>query len=311
MVQLSHACMYLSIRALSVVLCFQLLFIPVASATNSPQEITQITIPPLDENHAGHAQYYVHLLDLALEKTKGEGAFIISHTQKIMSQARSIVSLEQGVDINLMWTMTSKERESRLFPIRIPLIKGLLGYRVFLIRKSDQALFNNITTLDELNKFKAGQGAGWPDTKILQSNGLKVITNTKFKLLFSMLERQRFDYFPRGISEAWSELEHNKDKGLMVEPTILLKYPAPMYFFVSRKNKALGERIEQGLLQAIHDGSFDDLFYSFPAHKAIFSQTNIEGRKQFELNNPYLSQETPINDKSLWYRPDLFHSIKE
>jgi len=311
MVQLSHACIYLVIRALSVILCFQLLFIPVASGTNSPQETTQITIPPLDNNHSDHAQYFVRLLDLALEKTKSEGTFIISHTQKIMSQARSIVSLEQGVDINVMWTMTSKERESRLFPIRIPLIKGLLGYRVFLIRKSDQALFNNITTLDELSEFKAGQGADWPDTKILQSNGLKVITNTKFKLLFSMLERQRFDYFPRGMSEAWSELEHNKDKGLMVEPTILLKYPAPMYFFVSQKNKALGERIERGLLQAINDGSFDDLFYNFPAHKAIFSQTNIEGRKQFELSNPYLSKETPINNESLWYRPDLFHSIKD
>jgi len=304
---LTHIFPYIDTRAIIIFLCFQLFFSPLSYATPFHQNVTQIKTIPLDENNASHAQYYVRLLNLALEKTKGEGTFNISHTQKVMSQARAITSLEQGVDINVMWTMTSKERESRLYPIRIPLIKGLIGYRVFLIRKTDKEIFNKINTIEDLSKLKAGQGADWPDTEILRSNNLKVVTNTKFKLLFSMLERQRFDYFPRGVSEAWSELKHNNNKGFMIEPSILLKYPAPIYFFVSKSNKMLGERIKQGLLLAISDGSFDELFYNFPAHKAIFNQANIEGRKHFELNNPYLTQETPIHNENLWYKPDLFN----
>ena len=61
-------------------------------------------------------------------------------------------------------------------PIRIPLFKGLFGYRVLLIRKQEQARFDQINTQQDLAKFLGGQGTHWPDTLILQANGLRVTT---------------------------------------------------------------------------------------------------------------------------------------
>ena len=38
-------------------------------------------------------------------------------------------------------------------PVRIPIRKGILGYRIFLIRKQVREKFAKITTLDELKQL--------------------------------------------------------------------------------------------------------------------------------------------------------------
>lgn len=291
-------------RAGAALVCVATLYLFLIQSASAVTESRQIVIPRVDVTNAEHANYFVELLALAMSQTANESPFKIKHSNKEMSQGRIISALEQGVELDVIWTMTSKQRESRLLPIRIPLLKGMMGYRIFLIRAEDQLKFSNIKTLDQLKRLKAGQGTHWPDTKILLSNGLDVVTTVKFELLFPMLESARFDYFPRGINEAWVELQHHGDKRIMVEPSILLKYPAPMYFFVQRSDTALAERIERGLIQSIKDGSFDRLFYSFPAHQAIFNHKALRGRKIFELSNPYLSEATPINNPDLWFTPE-------
>ncbi len=291
-------------RARGVLVCVVVLCLFSIQSEGAETKSRQVVIPRVDVTNAEHANYFVELLTLALSKTVSESPFKINHSNKEMSQGRIISALEQGVELDVIWTMTSKQRESRLLPIRIPLLKGMMGYRVFLIRAEDQIKFSGIQTLDQLKRLRAGQGTHWPDTKILQSNGLDVVTTVKFELLFPMLESERFDYFPRGINEAWVELQHHGEKRIMVEPTIVLKYHAPMYFFVQRSDNALAERIERGLIQAIKDGSFDRLFYGFPGHQAIFNQEALRGRKIFELSNPYLSEATPINNPDLWFTPE-------
>ncbi|WP_250657921.1 transporter substrate-binding domain-containing protein [Alkalimarinus coralli] len=272
--------------------------------TSSHQEQVNLVIPRVDVSNAEHAEYFVKLLELAMEKTISDGRYQITRSQKDRSQARNLLDLEKGHNLNVLWTMTSKEREDRLLPIRIPLLKGLLGYRVFLIRKEDKNTFGSIQSLDGLRRFKAGQGAHWPDTRVLRENGIDVVTSVRFELLFTMLQEKRFDYFPRGINEAWAELKHHAQRGLIVEPSILLKYAAPMYFFVNRSDEWLANRIEKGLLTAIEDGSFDALFYGFPVHQNFFSLANIRSRKTFELVNPGLPEKTPLDIDELWYKAD-------
>lgn len=274
-------------------------------STIGDKEQVNLVIPRVDISNAEHAEYFVKLLSLAMEKTtSGDGDYQITRSQKDRSQARNLLDLEKGNNLNVLWTMTSREREDKLLPIRIPLLKGLLGYRVFLIRKEDKNTFGAIQSLDDLRAFKAGQGAHWPDTRILRENGINVVTNVRFELLFTMLQEKRFDYFPRGINEAWAELNHHAQRGLIVEPSILLKYAAPMYFFVNRSDEWLANRIEKGLLAAIEDGSFDELFYGFPVHQNFFSLANIRGRKTFELVNPGLPEKTPLDIDELWYKAD-------
>ena len=247
------------------------------------------------------SEYFVSILKLSLEKTLTSGPYKLAHAGNKMVQKRAVANLSQGISIDILWTMTSKERENILLPIRIPLLKGLLGHRIFIIKKGNEKLFSSINNIQDLKKLSAGQGIGWPDTDILKSNGFKVIESPTYISLFKMLESKRFDYFPRGVNEPWSEVLQHKDKNLVVEKTLLIQYPAPIYFFVKKDNTALASRVEKGLWLAIEDGSFNKLFQSHPSNKDIFEKANISNRKIFKVPNPLLSKETPIDNKKLWY----------
>ena len=244
--------------------------------------------------------YYIAMMTLALEKTRAtDGPFRLAMEKETMSQARAVKQLEDNQGVDIVWTMTSREREKKLRPIRIPLLKGLLGYRIFIIRKEDEYRFATIQTLEELKKLKAGQGKDWPDTKILRANGIPVEGCVKYKGLFRMLSYKRFDYFPRGVNEIWEEVRTHSD--LVVEKTLLLEYPAPIYFFVNKHNSELAQRLDKGLRLAIRDGSFDRLFRHHPSNRPIFELAQMEKRKIFLLQNPLLPEETPLWDKALWY----------
>jgi hypothetical protein len=84
-------------------------------------------------------------------------------------------------------------------PIRIPLDKGLLGWRVALVNAATPDRLAGITNVRQLAGLLAGQVADWPDTAILRHAGLKVLTSQDYGNLFPMLQRNRFDYFPRSV----------------------------------------------------------------------------------------------------------------
>jgi hypothetical protein len=189
--------------------------------------------------------------------------------------------------VNLFWTMTSKQREEVLLPIRFPLFKGLLGCRVFLIKKDQQLKFNRLKNIKQLKSLSAGQGKDWPDTEILLANQFKVTTSTKDENLFKMLAKERFDYFPRAIHEARSEIAQHDS--LTIEKRFMLYYDSPFYFFVNKLNERLASRIEYGLKISINDGSFDQLFDSHPVSANILSQFRRSDREVILLKNHQLT----------------------
>jgi len=152
------------------------------------------------------SEYFVQLLKLALDKTETKLNKVKLESTIRMQQGRAVQQLLMGKNIDVIWTVTSIAREEKLLPIRIPLLKGLLGHRVLIIRKEDKKKFSSITSLEDLKHFSAGQGHDWPDTEILRANQIDVITAANYEGLFTMLEARRFDYFPRGVNEAWQEL---------------------------------------------------------------------------------------------------------
>jgi len=282
-------------------LFFLILLITCTSSLISANELVVRHVPPEGEVDLRNT-YFIDLLNLTLEKTrKEEGEFRLETSDSKMNQSRAIMSVSQNQYLDIVWTMTSKNREDILRPIRIPLLKGLLGHRVFIIRKQDKAKFEAIQSPHELKPLFAGQGHDWPDSKILKSNGFNVMIVPNYDGLFGMLSLGRFDYFPRGVNEAWSEVNSHPDKGLMVEETILLKYSAPIYFFVHKHNSSLADRLERGLNLAIEDGSFDRLFREHPNNKSLFNKLNIQNRKIFHLDNPFIPGETPLDKPELWY----------
>ncbi|WDE00382.1 hypothetical protein [Thalassomonas actiniarum] len=247
--------------------------------------------------------YFTDLLTLALKKTEATaGPFELLSYAAPMNQSRALSSLNQDYGVDIVWTMTSNERELNYLPIRIPLLKGLLGHRIFLIHKKDRQKFANISTLEQLQALSAGQENGWPDIEILKSNGFNVVTGYQYAGLFKMLADNRFDYFPRGMNEIWQEAPIYSGLELMVEPGIVVYYPAPIYFFVAKNQPALAKRIETGLMLAIRDGSFEQLFLSHPSNQEMFIKTRLEQRKIFRLENPLLPEKTPLKNPELWYQ---------
>ncbi|QEY19042.1 diguanylate cyclase [Cellvibrio sp. KY-GH-1] len=212
-----------------------------------------------------------------------------------------VINEVQGGQMHVMWTATDKEKEEQLLPIRIPLFKGMFGFRVFIINRDTQSKFDGIESFDQLkNAITFGQGRTWADTEILKAGGLTVVTTMKFSGLMHMVDGGRFDAFPRGVHEPWSELEAFSQLNLSVEKNLVLHYKMPFYFFVSNTNRELGRDIEMGLNRAIADGSFDRMFYANEAVQSALEKANLKNRRVFEIPNPNLSSATPIERKELW-----------
>ena len=198
--------------------------------------------------------------------------------------------------------MTDLEREANFLPVRIPLMQGLMGYRVILINKQDEALFARMS-VDELKQLPCYQGADWPDTTILRANGFKVRGVSDYKRIHTMLDKGAIHCFPRGLLEAWGEITMKQLQNTMVDRHFLLIYPTDMYFFVHQDNHALAALIEKGLRAAIKDGSFARLLKNYPPHKEALEQVDFLHREIVHLQNPLLPAATPLGDKSLWFSP--------
>lgn len=247
--------------------------------------------------------YFLDVLRLALDKTRAEyGDYVLEPSSQAMPQSRAIRLLSDNQELDVLWSMTSRQREAQLLPVRIPLLKGLMGYRLFIIRAEDQTWFDNVRTLDQLRELRAGQGHDWPDTEILRANGFHVETSTEYEDLFRMLEAGRFDFFPRALNEPWSEVTASGSDHLTVEQQLLLYYPTASYFFVNRHNAELAERLEKGLEAAIADGSFDELFFGHPVNAYALSHASLGTRRMIKLVNPLLPAETPLQRKNLWWQ---------
>lgn len=248
-----------------------------------------------------HWEYPLKLLELGLKKS-GNSYTLRPSAKSAILQGRAILALERGdPGLTLLWTMTDTERESKLLPIRIPIYKGLIGWRIPLVRRDRADLFKDVKSLTALRSFSAGQGHDWPDTAILKSNGLQVETSSRYASLFDMLAVGRFDYFPRSVAEIWSELETTTTQGLTADPHVVLHYPTAFYFFVAKGNTRLASDLERGLNLAIADGSFDALFYRY--HGEIIARANLKGRTVIALTNPTLPPQTPLHRAELWLNP--------
>ena len=245
----------------------------------------------------------IKLLELALKETiDTDGEFSLRPIKEKVTQGRGLKFLEQG-EIDVVFLPTSKKREQRFLPIKIPLLRGILGYRVFLIHKDSINDFDEISTFEQLRKkYIAGFGTHWADRDILEDNNIRVMESPNYDNLFNMLELRRFDYFPRGITEVWRELEEfgTKHPNLIVEKQIALYYPYSVYYFVNKSNVKLASRIERGLKVLLKNGSFKKLFLKYYA--PYIKQANLENRNLFRIRNTV----DPLNapDTSWWLKEE-------
>ncbi|AWB65994.1 diguanylate cyclase [Saccharobesus litoralis] len=244
-------------------------------------------------------QYFSELIKLAIKHADNGHKYKTEEINQKLNQQQQAIRLNDG-RLSIMWAGTTPDYEERLNPIRIPLLKGLQGHRIFIIRANDQARFSSINTFADLQQFKAGQGRFWGDTSILKNADLPVVTPLKKESLFYMVDGERFDYFPLAVHEPWSEVQSRQDLQLAVEKQILLIYPMAMYFFTGKDDVALANMLRQGLNRAVANGEFDKVFYNTPHIKAALKLANLSERKVFRIKNPNLPAATPLDRKELW-----------
>ena len=242
-------------------------------------------------------QLISEILSLVLSKSDPE-ASIRQRTDEL-PQSRLIEEINLG-KVDLMWAGVDPSLESELRPVRIPILKGLLGHRIFIIKKEQQARFDNIKNLADLKQFTAGQGTLWGDTQVLKNANIPVITTLKYPNLFYMLEGERFDYFPRAVHEPWTEVTGHPQLNLTVEKNVMLVYPFAMYFFVKKDNQALHDKLYRGFEMAIADGSFNELFFNNQNIKDALTKTNIKNRTVIKIANPAMHPDTPFDRKEFW-----------
>lgn len=246
------------------------------------------------------------ILRTALEKSVAAfGPYEIKQSDQTMSPQRVQQELAlPGGRINVLACATASQLEERFLPIRIPIDKGLLGFRVFLVRAADLPRFGAVRSVQDLRGMRAGQGKDWVDNHILRAAGIPVVEGS-WDSLYSMLMAGRFDFYSRGVDEAPRELGENGARypQMALEPTLLLHYPLPRYLFVRRdtEGEQLAKRIKAGLETMLQDGTLNTLFRQ---HKGpIIERCSLDKRRLLTVPNPYLSPDTPLQRPELWYRP--------
>ncbi|MBF7072492.1 amino acid ABC transporter substrate-binding protein [Glaciecola sp. MH2013] len=279
----------------------RMLLMLVILASSSVKAATWVvTYPgPLFEGDKRH-EYPEAVLKLALEKTGVR--FEMRASERLKYQAKALRQLRENIQVNVVWSMTDRQREDELLPIRIPIAKGLIGWRVLLTHQDKPFFRKKIDSLADLQVYSAVQGLDWPDTKILQANGFNVLAAQNHTESSQLISRKQADFYPRSVIEVLPELNAlNADPDVKLKNGIALHYKAAMYFFVNKKNVTLARVIEVGLQRAIEDGSFDALFYEY--HGNMLTTLALEDMQHFELENPLLPINTPIFEEAYWYSP--------
>jgi hypothetical protein len=265
-------------------------------------------IRPLPEA-PGDTRYdhYWQLLAQALTTTEPDfGPFTLREASLPMTEPRALAELEAGRStITVLVHGNVADYEQRLLPIRFPLDKGLLGYRVFLIRSDMQPKLDLVGGLDDLRRYSIGQGRDWGDVTILRAAGLTVVEGTSYEGLFPMLAAGRFQLFSRSVVEVEEELARIKPDHpeLGIERHLMLFYPLTRYFYVSRSptGDELARRISTGLERMLKIGLFDRMFDAFKSR--FDGQIGFRDRLLMRIANPLQTPETPLSRRELWYDP--------
>lgn len=267
-----------------------------------------IKIAGVDPRFRVAQDYFAGLLQKALIRGADGRPVPPLLEQQLMEQERATQELIRGRLLDVYWMGTNSFRETHLRAIKIPLTRGLLGYRRFIIDQAAVEKFRAINNIDQLKQLVACQGRGWPDTLILRAAGLRVREISAYDHIYQSLSSGVCDYYPRGYFEVPSELTtFRKDyPGLANENSILLHYPFAIYYFVNRDNEELATWIERGLERMIDSGEFLAFMHQQPLTASIFPLKLGNNWRIFELSNAEVPSDTDYQNPRYWFQPEDF-----
>lgn len=292
--------------------CFAFLCASVLLLTGLPAqaEVQVLNIPKARSEYDIAHDYYSKLLLKALQKA-ANGRELPQLTETLtMEQGRAINELIKGKLIDVYWLGTDNHKEESLRAIRIPLERGLMGFRKFIITRDMVPTFDKVNTLADLQQLVACQVTHWPDTQILEAAGLRVWDSAVYENLFRQVSAKRCDYFPRGYHEGIAELDQRRHAypNLVRYESLLLRYPFAVYFFVPQDNEALAQWIEQGLEKMIDDGELLFHMQHHPLTAKIFPLGRDTNVRRIDIPNPLMAKNTDYKNSRYWFQPEDFYA---
>ncbi|TVZ39110.1 extracellular solute-binding protein, family 3 [Alteromonadaceae bacterium 2753L.S.0a.02] len=279
------------------------LFIGVVSPAYAAQQDTLLAQFWATGLSSVRANYESQLARAALESTAGEyGPFVMEVTYMDVSFERGRRVVAAGDQVNFFTNpLPTKNLESDqgLQIIATPVMHGLLGYRRLIVRKEDLPRFKYLKSFSDLQQLSAGQVKDWADNSVYTENSLPLVESNNFEKLFFMLSRKRFDYIPLSVAETDKMLLEIGDRygKLAIVPKVILFYPFPVVFQVSKNNPQLVARLEIGLAKLQKNGAMEKLFRdNFKEQlKALESKDTV----LFQLKNSNVPSDYSLSDPKL------------
>lgn len=270
-----------------------------------PKPVAAIEIIKINKGQSEidtRTKYTYSILNKALEIGKPKfGDFKIQVTGFAIPNHQTLKELSKGEFINVAMAITTDEWERENTAIRVPIRRGIFSYRLLAINKSNLATFKKITTLEQLKKLTVGVRKSWALRKTLLALRFNMSDAYSYDSIFAMLDKNRFDYIPRGIHEIYDEIDIRKEtlRNLMVEPKLALYIPSPFYIFVSRSTPQIAIRLQWGLEELVKQGILKE---TFEAHYGEYiKKADLTNRTIINVGNPLLPSTTPLKRKELWH----------
>ena len=196
-----------------------------------------------------------------------------------------------GADILVTVAGNPKFRNKQKIVINQPLTKGLLGYRLILVRDESLEIFKNLKNETQLQTLSIGIPETWADAELFRHNNYNVLEKGTFDDLFTLLKDAAFDYTALGVNEIEEVFKQRAEPlgGISIQPSLMLYYPFPLVFYVNHRNPALAERIDCALKTLIASGEHNQIFDK--SYADVVQRLGLKQRRCFDLYNPMLPQE--------------------
>lgn len=193
-----------------------------------------------------------------------------------------------GADVLVTVAGNVKFAATRKILIPRPLAKGLLGYRLLVVREESLPQFQRVSAIGDLQTLSIGIPETWADAELFRQNQFRVVEKGDFADLFSRLKDGAFDYTALGANEIEGAFLESAQSlgGLCIEPSILLYYPFPLVYYVHPEKPELAMWIERGLRQLTLSGEYDRIFAAH--HGNIVERLTLRKRRLFTLHNSIL-----------------------
>lgn len=232
-------------------------------------------------------QTHKYMQELLEESLKLKGYKLVIKAVENVPQSRIDFMLKTRV-LDMHWYLKGRQVDKTLLPVKIGLTNGLIGKRVLFIRKGEQARYDKIYNLEDLQKSSlvGAFGKGWYDVKIWEYNKLKYYEQDgDWTNLFKMISsgQRKIDYLSRGVTEILYEYPSVLEM-VDIEEKLLLDYDGDFIFYLNKDKFKEKIIIEEALTLAKQAGLIDKLIDKYYAKN--LEKLNYKKRKVISLKVP-------------------------